>query len=108
MKTVEQMKAEVAELVTRAVNCKDPRQIQAALGVFDGKQMERAEVPQGFMTGKEITGFCRLSRTQIWKMRRSGMPFIKVGSKCLFQPSTVEKWLIENCRTLPPGRIGAQ
>jgi len=57
------------------------------------------------LTEKELSGLLKVSRTTLWKLRKSGLPFIKVGKGYRYIWSDVLAWfkdksLFENQRKL--------
>ncbi len=41
-----------------------------------------------------------ISRTELWKLRKAGLPSYKIGSRVLFHPSELEDWIRNNGQKL--------
>lgn len=48
------------------------------------------------LTDAELQAALRVSRTTLWRLRRSsGLPFFKVGSQFRYRSEDIERWLQE-------------
>ncbi len=89
-----------AELVLKAIECKKAERVEDAIAALEGKIQgrragaeKRGRETQGFMTIAEAMEFLRLSRTQLWKLRRVGLPSYRIGRKILLKADELVKWI---------------
>ncbi len=45
------------------------------------------------LTSKELEKILKVNRTTIWRYKKQGMPFEKVGKSIRFNPDKVMKWI---------------
>ena len=87
------------ELLTLAVDPSVPesRIVTAVHMMKEERGSEESKKPvRNFMTVHGMMEYLTVSRTQLWKMRRAGLPHFRVGTKIIFKPESVEDWLIKN------------
>ena len=90
-----------SRLVEKAVDPLVPESnIVKALREVDNEEKFK-ELPRGPSNFKNVFGmmeYLTVSRTQIWKMRRAGLPHYTIGAKIVFKPEEVDAWLLKNGR----------
>lgn len=49
------------------------------------------------LTTDELAGKLKVSRTHLWRLRRLGMPFLKLEHCIRFSEPEVRSWINKNC-----------
>lgn len=48
-----------------------------------------------YLNMKELTGLLQISRATVYRLKKRGLPFVKVGKSIRFSKEKVEDWLYE-------------
>ena len=90
-----------SRLVEKAVDPRVPEsKIAKALRDLNDEDNFK-ESPRGPSNFKNVPGmmeYLTVSRTQLWKMRRAGLPHYTIGAKIVFKPEEADAWLLKNGR----------
>jgi len=65
--------------------------VKAALGVLvnEPKKDER----EGLLDAREAQKYLRLSRSTLWRLRRQGLPVVKLGGRILFRQKDLDRFV---------------
>jgi predicted DNA-binding transcriptional regulator AlpA len=50
-----------------------------------------------YLTENELSDILRISRSTLWELRKSGMPYRQVRGQIRYRLEEVNAWLDENC-----------
>lgn len=84
-----------SDLISLAVDLSQPEdKIVAAIKLLRNCAPNHPAPPaRNYLTIRGLMEFLCVSRTQVWKMRRGGLPSYRIGAKILFKASEAEAWL---------------
>lgn len=51
-----------------------------------------------YLTEKELCEWLKFSRMKIFRLRKEGLPYIKVGKSVRYDKGVIEKWLNEKAQ----------
>ncbi len=57
--------------------------------------MERTTVNKEILTEQELQELLGVSRTTLWKLRKNGLPYVRIGREYRYFKSEVIEWLKE-------------
>lgn len=50
------------------------------------------------LTTVELIQELKISRSHLWRLRKAGLPHLKVGGAVRFELPLVEQWLTDHCK----------
>ena len=50
-----------------------------------------------YLTEAELSEILKVSRSTLWEMRKTGLPYRRIGGQIRYRINQVENWLDENC-----------